>query len=199
MTQRQRQRLPNRRASCTFSFESQGLQFTATFSCDAGGEVREIFLTNHRAQSQAGINAADSAIVCSHSAATFRAVRHDQKSLVAGLAGTRLRPSSNSDGHHRQRATKKGDRIKRLRAENIPARRKSLHVRKRTAMMQTDLARRLKCPAIASPPKGRTTTGEGVLGEIPEGTGGEQAVNTPTAARRTVTGRLCWPQDDART
>ena len=65
MTQRQRQQLPNRRASCTFNLESQGLLFTATFSCDADGDVREIFLTNHRAQSQAGINAADSAIVCS--------------------------------------------------------------------------------------------------------------------------------------
>jgi hypothetical protein len=60
-----RQRLPNRRLSETFNFESQGLQFTATASRFADGRLAELFITNHKAGSQAGINAADAAVVCS--------------------------------------------------------------------------------------------------------------------------------------
>jgi hypothetical protein len=44
------------------------------------------------------------------------------------------------------------------------------------------------------------TVGEGVLGGTNRRAPVEsKQVNTPTAARRSVTGRLCWPQDDART
>ena len=60
-----RRRPPNRRACVTFDLESQGLRYTATVSYSAAGELNEIFLTNHKAGSQAGINASDSAIVCS--------------------------------------------------------------------------------------------------------------------------------------
>ena len=61
----QRRRLPNCRASETFNIESQGLRFTATVSCFADGRIAEIFLQNHKAGSMAGINAADSSVVCS--------------------------------------------------------------------------------------------------------------------------------------
>ena len=47
------------------SISKAGTKFTATYSRGADGTVQEIFLTNYRAQSQAGINASDSAIVCS--------------------------------------------------------------------------------------------------------------------------------------
>ena len=57
----QRRRLPNRRGSITFEFESQGLEFTCTASWFEDGSLAEIFLTNHRA----GINAQDSAVVAS--------------------------------------------------------------------------------------------------------------------------------------
>jgi hypothetical protein len=60
-----RQRLRNRRASETFDFESQGLVFTATFSRFDDGRLGEIFITNHKAGSMAGINASDAAVVCS--------------------------------------------------------------------------------------------------------------------------------------
>jgi hypothetical protein len=60
-----RLRLPNRRRSESFEIEAQGLTFTATLSRGADGAVQEVFLTNHRAGSDAGINAADSAVVCS--------------------------------------------------------------------------------------------------------------------------------------
>jgi hypothetical protein len=61
----ERRRLPNRRQSESFEIEAQGLTFTATFSRGADGTAQEIFLTNHRAGSDAGINASDSAVVCS--------------------------------------------------------------------------------------------------------------------------------------
>jgi len=61
----ERQRLPNRRRSETFDFVAQNMRFTATFSRGDDGSVLEIFLTNHRAQSQAGINASDAAVVAS--------------------------------------------------------------------------------------------------------------------------------------
>jgi hypothetical protein len=60
-----RRRLHNRRRSESFEIEAQGLTFTATFSCGADGAVQEVFLTNHRAGSDAGINAQDAAVVCS--------------------------------------------------------------------------------------------------------------------------------------
>jgi hypothetical protein len=60
-----RERLPNRRGSETFDFESQGLAFTATISRFDSGGLGEIFITNHKAGSMAGINASDAAVVCS--------------------------------------------------------------------------------------------------------------------------------------
>ena len=60
-----RRRLPNRRGSVTFELESQGLKFTCTASWFEDGSLGEIFLTNHRAGSQAGINANDAAVICS--------------------------------------------------------------------------------------------------------------------------------------
>jgi hypothetical protein len=60
-----RQRLPDRRASESFDFTAQGMTFTATFSRSADGEVREIFLRNHKASSMAGINASDASVLWS--------------------------------------------------------------------------------------------------------------------------------------
>jgi ribonucleoside-diphosphate reductase alpha chain len=60
-----RERLPHRRPSLTFDVEAQGLKFTATISRGADGTVQEIFLRNHKSGSDAGINAQDSAVVCS--------------------------------------------------------------------------------------------------------------------------------------
>jgi hypothetical protein len=60
-----RTRMPNRRGSETFDFESQGLAFTATVSRFDDGRLGEIFLTNHKAGSMAGVNACDAAVVCS--------------------------------------------------------------------------------------------------------------------------------------
>jgi ribonucleoside-diphosphate reductase alpha chain len=46
-------RLPNRRASESFTFELDGLRFTATVSRFADGRVGEVFLNNHKSGNQA--------------------------------------------------------------------------------------------------------------------------------------------------
>ncbi len=60
-----RHRLPNRRASETFDFESQGMQFTASFSRFADGSIAEVFIRNHKVGSMAGINVQDAAVLFS--------------------------------------------------------------------------------------------------------------------------------------
>lgn len=60
-----RQRLPNRRASETFSFEVSGLTYRCTYSAFPDGKVGEIFIANHKAGSHADACARDSAIAAS--------------------------------------------------------------------------------------------------------------------------------------
>jgi hypothetical protein len=60
-----RHRLPNRRSSESFNFEVSGLQYHATVSRFATGEIAEIFLTNSKPSSQSDTNARDSAIAAS--------------------------------------------------------------------------------------------------------------------------------------
>ena len=60
-----RERLPHRRASENFTFELNGLRFTATVSRDASGRVQELFLNNHKFGNQSDTNARDAAILLS--------------------------------------------------------------------------------------------------------------------------------------
>jgi hypothetical protein len=60
-----RERLANRRASETFSFECGGLKFTATVSRFGDGRLGEVFIQNHKASCFAGIMASDAAIAAS--------------------------------------------------------------------------------------------------------------------------------------
>ena len=61
----QRQRLPNRRESENFSFELNGLRFTATVSLFGDGRIAELFLNNNKAGNAADITARDAAIILS--------------------------------------------------------------------------------------------------------------------------------------
>jgi ribonucleoside-diphosphate reductase alpha chain len=61
----ERVRLPARRASTTFEVEALGLRFTVSASRYPDGQPAEIFVTNHRAGSAAGIMASDAAIAAS--------------------------------------------------------------------------------------------------------------------------------------
>jgi len=60
-----RERLPNRREATTFDVKAGGLRYRATIGGYPDGRVGEIFLTNHKAGSQAGIMASDAAVVAS--------------------------------------------------------------------------------------------------------------------------------------
>jgi hypothetical protein len=60
-----RQRLPDRRKSESFTFELDGLRFTATVSRFADGRVGELFLNNHKSGNQSDTNARDAAIIFS--------------------------------------------------------------------------------------------------------------------------------------
>jgi hypothetical protein len=60
-----RQRLPNRRASESFTFELNGLRFTATVSRFPDGRIGELFLNNHKFGNQSDTNARDAAILLS--------------------------------------------------------------------------------------------------------------------------------------
>ena len=60
-----RERLPDRRATITFSFEIGRWHYTCSFSRGADDRVLEIFLSNHKRSSQSDANARDSAIACS--------------------------------------------------------------------------------------------------------------------------------------
>jgi ribonucleoside-diphosphate reductase alpha chain len=57
-----RQRLPNRRASYFFDFESMGFKFTSSISRYPDGRVGEIFIENHKAGSAIGTLVRDAAI-----------------------------------------------------------------------------------------------------------------------------------------
>jgi hypothetical protein len=60
-----RERLPNRRLSETFDFESAGLRYTWTVGRFHDGRIAEIFLGNHKTNSSADTNARDRATVAS--------------------------------------------------------------------------------------------------------------------------------------
>ena len=60
-----RMRLPNRRASETFELEAGGLSYTATVSRYDDGRIGELFLSNHKSNSQSDCNARDAAITFS--------------------------------------------------------------------------------------------------------------------------------------
>jgi hypothetical protein len=60
-----RRRLPQRRRSITFEVVAFDLKFTVTASYFCDGRLGELFITNHRAGSAAGILASDAAIAAS--------------------------------------------------------------------------------------------------------------------------------------
>jgi hypothetical protein len=60
-----RRQLPNRRASTSFEVEIAGLRYTATVSRFPDGGIGEVFLSNHKSNSAADVNARDAAITFS--------------------------------------------------------------------------------------------------------------------------------------
>jgi hypothetical protein len=92
-----RERLPNRRPSSTLALECAGLAYTATVSRFADGGIGEIFLSNHKSNSAADVNARDAAIAFSfavqHGAdpeAIRRALCRDSHGRASGPLGEAL-------------------------------------------------------------------------------------------------------------
>jgi hypothetical protein len=92
-----RERLPDRRASESFTFEIDGLRFTATVSRFADGRLGELFLDNHKAGSQIGTLVRDGAIILSfalqHGAEPERirqALARDSQGRALGPIGVAL-------------------------------------------------------------------------------------------------------------
>lgn len=65
MSERERQRLPNRRPNESFDFRWRGMSFTATYGQFPGGRISEIFLTNGKVTTDSDTAVRDSAVVCS--------------------------------------------------------------------------------------------------------------------------------------
>ena len=60
-----REKLSNRRKSVNFSFDCNGLRYTATVSYFADGRLAEIFIGNRKSGSHSDSAAKDSAVICS--------------------------------------------------------------------------------------------------------------------------------------
>jgi hypothetical protein len=92
-----RDRLPNRRASTTFSFECNALRYLATVSFFSDGRLAEIFISNAKAGSHSDSAAKDSAVVCSialqHSVPVEvirKALLRDSRGKASGPLGAAL-------------------------------------------------------------------------------------------------------------
>ena len=88
----QRQRLPNRRANESFSFELEGLRFTVTVSRFDDGRLAELFLSNHKSGNQSDTNARDAAILLSFALQHGADVCHIRSALCRDSRGRPLGP-----------------------------------------------------------------------------------------------------------
>jgi hypothetical protein len=82
-----RERLPPRRASQNFTFEVDGLQFTATVSRFADGRLAELFLSNHKNGNQLDTFARDAAIILSFALQHGADVEAIRRALCRDSAG----------------------------------------------------------------------------------------------------------------
>ncbi len=87
-----RDRLPNRRASEIFSFESMGLRFSGSVSRYPDGRVAELFLDNHKAGSSVGTLVRDAAIVLSFALQHGADIDAIRRALCRNSVGRALGP-----------------------------------------------------------------------------------------------------------
>jgi hypothetical protein len=88
-----RERLPNRRRSEQFSFQCNGLAYTATVSFYPDGRLAEIFLSNRKSGSHSDSIARDSAIVaslCLQAGVPVETIRHALLRDSRGIASLPL-------------------------------------------------------------------------------------------------------------
>jgi hypothetical protein len=89
-----RERLAHRRASENFTFEIDGLRFTATVSRYPDGRISELFLNNHKYGNQSDTNARDAAIVFSFAVQHGADAEAIRRALCRDSQGRALGPLS---------------------------------------------------------------------------------------------------------
>jgi hypothetical protein len=87
-----RRRLPNRRLCESFSFELDGLRFTASIGRFSDGGIGELFLTNHKSGNQSDTNARDAAIILSFALQHGADINEIRKALCRDSQGKALGP-----------------------------------------------------------------------------------------------------------
>jgi hypothetical protein len=87
-----RLRLPHRHLCESFTFELDGLRFTASVGRFPNGRVGELFLTNHKSNSAADTNARDAAIILSFALQHGADIDEIRKALCRNSAGRALGP-----------------------------------------------------------------------------------------------------------
>jgi hypothetical protein len=87
-----RQRLSDRRASESFTFELNGLRFTATVSRFSDGRIGELFLNNHKFGNQSDTNARDAAILLSFALQYGADIETIRRALCRDSQGRALGP-----------------------------------------------------------------------------------------------------------
>jgi hypothetical protein len=88
----ERERLPNRRASEFFEFESMGLRFTISVSRHSDGRILELFCDNYKAGSAIGTLVRDSAIMLSFALQYGADINTIRSALCRDSAGVALGP-----------------------------------------------------------------------------------------------------------
>jgi hypothetical protein len=92
MSSSSRLRLPNRRPCESFTFELDGLRFTASIGRFPDGSVGELFLSNHKSGNQSDTNARDAAIILSFALQHGADINEIRKALCRNSAGRALGP-----------------------------------------------------------------------------------------------------------
>jgi hypothetical protein len=87
-----RRRLPNRRLCESFTFELDGLRFTASVGRFRDGRIGELFLNNHKSGNQSDTNARDAAILLSFALQHGADIDEIRKALCRNSAGRALGP-----------------------------------------------------------------------------------------------------------
>ena len=87
-----RERLPDRRQCESFSFELDGLRFTASIGRFSDGRVGELFLTNHKSGNQSDTNARDAAIILSFALQFGADIETIRRALCRNSQGRALGP-----------------------------------------------------------------------------------------------------------
>src|SRR6516164_5890575 len=103
-----RERLPNRRSAETLDLEIAGLRYTCTIGKFPDGSIAELFLSNHKINSAADVNARDAAITFS---IAVSGMNHEHRRAATAVRKSAERRSRRYRGDDRnRRATPQGNR-----------------------------------------------------------------------------------------